>query len=227
MAGGWCRSSRRCGPTWSGRFASGLPGRCMWCREPAMEATWRRTPSGWWRRRALSRGRNSSRICGAAAPTIWSEPGFPRRRSTPGSATRPTCGGGTTTPCGRRTGWRRPKIRLQFRLHQEPSAAIRSLQPFTKPAKNRLTYRSGQRISTPGRDRTCDLWFRKPSLYPLSYGGLGQSGNLSGHRDCFRHDATLAVKDCSDPRHRRCGRYHDGPRHRPSDAPPSTPRRRF
>ena len=24
---------------------------------------------------------------------------------------------------------------------------------------------------TPGRDRTCDLRFRKPSLYPLSYGG--------------------------------------------------------
>jgi hypothetical protein len=26
-------------------------------------------------------------------------------------------------------------------------------------------------INTPGRDRTCDLRFRKPSLYPLSYGG--------------------------------------------------------
>ena len=23
----------------------------------------------------------------------------------------------------------------------------------------------------PGRDRTCDLRFRKPLLYPLSYGG--------------------------------------------------------
>lgn len=23
----------------------------------------------------------------------------------------------------------------------------------------------------PGRIRTCGLWFRKPSLYPLSYGG--------------------------------------------------------
>ena len=26
-------------------------------------------------------------------------------------------------------------------------------------------------LNTPGRDRTCDLRFRKPSLYPLSYGG--------------------------------------------------------
>ena len=26
-------------------------------------------------------------------------------------------------------------------------------------------------IGAPGRDRTCDLRFRKPLLYPLSYGG--------------------------------------------------------
>ena len=31
--------------------------------------------------------------------------------------------------------------------------------------------------STPGRDRTCDLRFRKPSLYPLSY-----EGNCCGDR---------------------------------------------
>ena len=30
--------------------------------------------------------------------------------------------------------------------------------------------------TTPGRDRTCDLRFRKPSLYPLSYGGKVVSG---------------------------------------------------
>ncbi len=30
----------------------------------------------------------------------------------------------------------------------------------------------GQRfLSAPGMNRTCDLRFRKPSLYPLSYGG--------------------------------------------------------
>jgi hypothetical protein len=50
---------------------------------------------------------------------------------------------GTTTRCGRRTGQqspeRRRKIRHQIRLHQRPSAAIRSRQRFTKPAKNRLT----------------------------------------------------------------------------------------
>jgi hypothetical protein len=31
--------------------------------------------------------------------------------------------------------------------------------------------RSPKSLNTPGRDRTCDLRFRKPSLYPLSYGG--------------------------------------------------------
>ena len=34
-------------------------------------------------------------------------------------------------------------------------------------------------LSTPGRDRTCDLWFRKPSLYPLSYGGEETSHMMS------------------------------------------------
>ncbi len=28
--------------------------------------------------------------------------------------------------------------------------------------------------STPGRTRTCDTWFRKPLLYPLSYRGQTQ-----------------------------------------------------
>ena len=28
----------------------------------------------------------------------------------------------------------------------------------------------------PGRDRTCDLRFRKPLLYPLSYGGKSATG---------------------------------------------------
>ena len=27
-------------------------------------------------------------------------------------------------------------------------------------------------LCAPGRDRTCDLRFRKPSLYPLSYEGV-------------------------------------------------------
>lgn len=27
-------------------------------------------------------------------------------------------------------------------------------------------------VSAPNRNRTCDLWYRKPTLYPLSYGGL-------------------------------------------------------
>ena len=31
-------------------------------------------------------------------------------------------------------------------------------------------------IGAPGMNRTCDLRFRKPSLYPLSYGGLAVQG---------------------------------------------------
>jgi hypothetical protein len=27
-------------------------------------------------------------------------------------------------------------------------------------------------VGAPGRTRTCDARFRKPTLYPLSYGGL-------------------------------------------------------
>jgi len=33
---------------------------------------------------------------------------------------------------------------------------------------------------TPGRDRTCDLRFRKPSLYPLSYGGGKSAAQTAG-----------------------------------------------
>ena len=33
----------------------------------------------------------------------------------------------------------------------------------------------------PGRIRTCDLRYRKPALYPLSYGGWGETeGNSAG-----------------------------------------------
>ena len=31
-------------------------------------------------------------------------------------------------------------------------------------------------IGAPGRNRTYDLRFRKPSLYPLSYGGFAPTG---------------------------------------------------
>ena len=34
-------------------------------------------------------------------------------------------------------------------------------------------------VSAPGRIRTCDARFRKPTLYPLSYGGGGQSATQS------------------------------------------------
>ena len=34
-----------------------------------------------------------------------------------------------------------------------------------------MSLNSDQSHSAPGMNRTCDLRFRKPSLYPLSYGG--------------------------------------------------------
>ena len=47
-----------------------------------------------------------------------------------------------------------------------------------KEARRRETSRSLQDRGAPGRDRTCDLRFRKPLLYPLSYGG-GQCSDSS------------------------------------------------
>ena len=58
--------------------------------------------------------------------------------------------------------------RLLF--HKRPSVAVRGHQPFKAPANNPQTSETTPKTSTPGRDRTCDLRFRKPSLYPLSYG---------------------------------------------------------
>ena len=43
--------------------------------------------------------------------------------------------------------------------------ALRATQPSTEIASDLLVY------SAPGRIRTCDARFRKPTLYPLSYGG--------------------------------------------------------
>ncbi len=36
----------------------------------------------------------------------------------------------------------------------------------------RTGYRPPSRKSVPDRIRTCDLWYRKPMLYPLSYGDI-------------------------------------------------------
>ena len=36
---------------------------------------------------------------------------------------------------------------------------------------------------TPGRNRTCDLRIRNPSLYPLSYGGTRTMLDFSDHRE--------------------------------------------
>ena len=35
-----------------------------------------------------------------------------------------------------------------------------------------------KRLGGPGRIRTCDARFRKPTLYPLSYGAMGCVQNL-------------------------------------------------
>ena len=45
-------------------------------------------------------------------------------------------------------------------------------------------------IGAPGMNRTCDLRFRKPLLYPLSYGGLKISGYSQPK---YRNQAILMV----------------------------------
>lgn len=46
-------------------------------------------------------------------------------------------------------------------------------QKVSQPDKLHMDWeeRAGRRLSAPGRNRTSDLRFRKPSLYPLSYEG--------------------------------------------------------
>ena len=39
-----------------------------------------------------------------------------------------------------------------------------------------------KRLGGPGRIRTCDARFRKPTLYPLSYGAIGCVQNLMHNR---------------------------------------------
>ena len=46
--------------------------------------------------------------------------------------------------------------------HQGLPTSLPGQKPLVHPVKG----------GAPGRNRTCDLRFRKPSLYPLSYGGL-------------------------------------------------------
>lgn len=41
----------------------------------------------------------------------------------------------------------------------------------TAPAGFASTAKTLANIGAPGRNRTCDARFRKPTLYPLSYGG--------------------------------------------------------
>ncbi len=50
-----------------------------------------------------------------------------------------------------------------------PAEAARPRRPSGAQIKQMQERR--EETSTLGRDRTCDLWFRKPSLYPLSYEG--------------------------------------------------------
>ena len=38
--------------------------------------------------------------------------------------------------------------------------------------KRRIPGEPGILLRAPDRNRTCDLWYRKPTLYPLSYGGV-------------------------------------------------------
>ena len=60
-------------------------------------------------------------------------------------------------------------------------AALRHMATVMATVEGQALGRSSQQLfwqngflGAPGRNRTCGLWFRKPSLYPLSYGGLAR-----------------------------------------------------
>jgi len=54
-------------------------------------------------------------------------------------------------------------------------------------------------LRAPERIRTSDLWYRKPALYPLSYGGRGESKAISlGAVLLFGEEAVELVRDAGD-----------------------------
>src|SRR6266536_3254552 len=50
-------------------------------------------------------------------------------------------------------------------------SALRGIERSAIPFEELERVHGQVEIGAPGRNRTCDSWFRKPSLYPLSYGG--------------------------------------------------------
>ena len=51
------------------------------------------------------------------------------------------------------------------------SSRHQGITPSQCPHRPSVQGGKSTQISAPGRIRTCDTWFRKPLLYPLSYGG--------------------------------------------------------
>jgi hypothetical protein len=45
-----------------------------------------------------------------------------------------------------------------------------------------ITWRATPVVGASGRIRTCDTWYRKPVLYPLSYGGMRQRRDPEHYR---------------------------------------------
>ena len=78
-------------------------------------------------------------------------------------------------PCRRTSPTRMPRVRHQLgTIARRPGPASREIGPFR-----------AQNDGVPGRIRTCDRRFRRPLLYPLSYGD-------SGDKDTQRSRARLA-----------------------------------
>src|SRR5699024_10597682 len=74
-----------------------------------------------------------------------------------------SCGGTALTPAPARD-------RMAAPTRRSPVGAPRPGRPEGLETSQRA----------PGRTRTCDAWFRKPTLYPLSYGG---SRWMASYRD--------------------------------------------
>ena len=54
----------------------------------------------------------------------------------------------------------------------------KTAEPGSTKLRHESTCRSFEHplFGAPDRNRTCDLWYRKPTLYPLSYGGVPIEG---------------------------------------------------
>ena len=106
------------------------------------------------------------------------------------------------------------QITLQIPGAKPCKAMHDEFQPETGTADNARVYSNSQPVaacppfgwSTPGRNRTCDLRFRKPLLYPLSYRRITSPLAIGEDTPGFRF-----CQACLDAAHKRKGGGKESP----------------